>query len=168
MQWITNNSIKHQSFIYPQLNLKIVLFQTIQFSMSTQFNSNWPIGHYQVLPLRTRVDLRAIAIKGTPHFPSDCLVSYPGHLLGKSYPPAEMQSVYSTALADWANVYLYFSSLPVVSFRIQRIKFWLRPLGQELLSPASQKLLSSPSGTGPAFIFISGVTEFSRIFKTII
>ena len=27
---------------------------------------------------------------------SDCLVSYLGHLFGKSYPSAEMQSVYST------------------------------------------------------------------------
>ena len=32
--------------------------------------------------------------------PSDCLVSYPGHSLGGSYPSAEMQSVYSTAPAD--------------------------------------------------------------------
>ena len=28
---------------------------------------------------------------------SDCLVSYPGHLLGTSYLSAEVQSVYSTA-----------------------------------------------------------------------
>ena len=35
--------------------------------------------------------------------PSDCLMSYSGHSLGKSYPSAEMQSVYSTALADWAE-----------------------------------------------------------------
>ena len=33
--------------------------------------------------------------------PSDCLVSYPGHSLGESYPSAEMQLVYSTATADW-------------------------------------------------------------------
>ena len=33
--------------------------------------------------------------------PSDCLVSYPGHSLGESYPTAEVQSVYSTAQADW-------------------------------------------------------------------
>ena len=30
------NLIKHQSFVYTQLNVKTVLFQTIQFSMSTQ------------------------------------------------------------------------------------------------------------------------------------
>ena len=36
--------------------------------------------------------------------PSDCLVSYPGHSLGRgSYPSAEVQSVYSTAPANWAN-----------------------------------------------------------------
>ena len=34
--------------------------------------------------------------------PSDSLVSYPGHSLAGSYPSAEMQSVYSTAPADWA------------------------------------------------------------------
>ena len=37
--------------------------------------------------------------------PSDCLVSYPGHWLGGSYPSAEVQSVYSTAPADWANLF---------------------------------------------------------------
>ena len=41
------------------------------------------------------------SIAGTS--PSDCLVSYPGHSLGGSYPSAEVQSVYSTAPADWAN-----------------------------------------------------------------
>ena len=35
---ITNNSIKHQSFVYIQLNDQTVLFQTIQFSMSTKIN----------------------------------------------------------------------------------------------------------------------------------
>ena len=39
------------------------------------------------------------SISGTT--PSNCLVSYPGHLLGESYPFAEMQSVHSTAPADW-------------------------------------------------------------------
>ena len=32
---ITNDSIKHQSFVYIQLNVKTVLFQIIQFTMST-------------------------------------------------------------------------------------------------------------------------------------
>ena len=36
--------------------------------------------------------------------PLDCLVSYPGHSLGESYLYAEMQSVFSTVLADWIEV----------------------------------------------------------------
>ena len=36
--------------------------------------------------------------------PSDCLVSYPGHSLGGSYPSSEVQSVYFTAPADWAEL----------------------------------------------------------------
>ena len=35
--------------------------------------------------------------------PSDSSMSYPEHLLGESYPSAEMQLVYSTAPADWAQ-----------------------------------------------------------------
>ena len=34
---ITNNSIKHQSFVHTQLNDQTVLFQTIQFSISHSF-----------------------------------------------------------------------------------------------------------------------------------
>ena len=33
----------------------------------------------------------------------DCLVSYPGHLLGESYSSAEMQLVCSAAPADWVS-----------------------------------------------------------------
>ena len=36
--------------------------------------------------------------------PSVSLMSYPGHLLGKFHPSAEMQSVYSTAPANWASL----------------------------------------------------------------
>ena len=35
--------------------------------------------------------------------PSNCLVSYPGHSLGDSYPSAEIQLVYSIAPSDWAR-----------------------------------------------------------------
>ena len=41
------------------------------------------------------------SITGTS--PSDYLVSYLRHSLGKSYPSAEVQLVYSTAQADWAR-----------------------------------------------------------------
>ena len=46
MLCITNNSIKHKSFVYTQLNDQTVLFKKIQFSISTQFkcqSSIWPI-----------------------------------------------------------------------------------------------------------------------------
>ena len=35
--------------------------------------------------------------------PSDCFVSYPGLSKRMPYPSAEMQSVYSTAPADWVH-----------------------------------------------------------------
>ena len=90
-------------------------FRTIQLSISAQLSSICSIdralsgattpgksehgddGNEDVLciPLSS-------SITGTSS--SDCLVSYPGHSLGEgSYPFAEKQSVYSTALADWAS-----------------------------------------------------------------
>ena len=36
--------------------------------------------------------------------PSDCLVQYSGYLLGKSYPSAEMQFVYSAAPGDLPKI----------------------------------------------------------------
>ena len=92
---------------------KTFLFQAIQFTQTIQFSIsmllvlfNPYIGPYQVLPLRPRVDLWAMAMKGYSVFPKtpalDYLVSYPGHSLGGSYPSAEVESVYSTAPVDWA------------------------------------------------------------------
>ena len=59
-------------------------------------------------PLRVRRDLGSMLCIPqssiiTETSQSDCLVSYLGHSLGKSYPSAEMQLVYSTAPADWAT-----------------------------------------------------------------
>ena len=69
---------------------------------------------YQELPHYARVGQEAMAMKGYSAFPkapallepSDCLVSYPGQSLwggGGAHPSAVVQSVYSTAPADWAN-----------------------------------------------------------------
>ena len=44
---------------------------------------------------------QSFSLTGT--LPSDCLLSYPEHSLGQSYPSVVMQWVYSTAPADWAN-----------------------------------------------------------------
>ena len=92
---------------------KQFFFQTFQFSINAQFSSIWPInrtllgvttqslggpgsdGNKRIIhiPKRSR-------ITGTS--PSDCLVSYLGHWLRKSYPSAEIYSVYSPAPAGWA------------------------------------------------------------------
>ena len=40
---------------------------------------------------------------------SDCLVSYPGHPLGKSYHTVEIKSMYSAAPADWAIRSIHYS-----------------------------------------------------------
>ena len=69
---MTNNSIQHQTFVYIQLKDQTVLFQSIQFSISHLFALSLNvklvfkpyIGPYQVLPLRARVNLKAIAMKG--------------------------------------------------------------------------------------------------------
>ena len=45
----------------------------------------------------------------TATLPLDCLMIYPGHsMVGVSYLSAEMQSVYSTAPADWSIYFIYF------------------------------------------------------------
>ena len=61
-----------------------------------------------MLPVKARVNLGAMAIKGVLRIPqrfsisgassSDCLVSYPGHASGVgSYPCAKMKLMYSTS-----------------------------------------------------------------------
>ena len=44
--------------------------------------------------------------------PSDGFISYPGHLLGCSYPSVEMPLVYSTALPDWVHIYIMMKQPP--------------------------------------------------------
>ena len=65
-----------------------------------------------MLPLLIRVELGAMAMKGqlniTEALPSDCLVSYSGHLLGESYLFAEVQLMYPAAPVNWANHILVF------------------------------------------------------------
>ena len=47
--------------------------------------------------------------------PSDCLVSYAGHSLGKSYTSAEMLLVVSNAPAEWAIYGFKYSYLMLIS-----------------------------------------------------
>ena len=93
-----------------QLNVK-----TIQFSISKQFSSIWPIdrtlsGATTAGQSGPRSDsnkevlciLQTSSITGAS--PSDCLVSYRGHSLSEwSYPSAEKKSVYITAPAESTN-----------------------------------------------------------------
>ena len=93
---------------------KTVIFQTIRFSINTQFSSIWFIdrtlssattpnqsgpgsdGNEGVLRIP-----QSSSVAGTS--PLDLLVSYPGHSLEESYTSAEKQSVFSTAPADWTK-----------------------------------------------------------------
>ena len=45
---IANNSIKHQSFVYTQLNDQTVLFQAIQFSISYLFALNLKVKQFDL------------------------------------------------------------------------------------------------------------------------
>ena len=76
---------------------KTVLFQAIQFSISTLFSSIWPIDRTlsgATTPGQSRPG--GDGNEGVFHIPqsssitevslSDCLVSYPGHSLRESYP----------------------------------------------------------------------------------
>ena len=115
---ITNNSIKQQSIIYKQLNDQTFPSLAIQFSISHLFALRlnirqfvlfdpW-IGPFQVLPLRARVDLGAMAMKGYTAFPKAPALLKPHHQFvsyqvmhtrwaGESYPSKEMQLVYFTS-----------------------------------------------------------------------
>ena len=112
MLCITYNSIKLQSFLYTQQNGQTVLFQTIQFCKSHLFIWILNVKQFYLLPLLppgsngNKGVLHIPQIAKTGDSPSDCLLSYSGHTLGKSYPTAEMQSVYSTAPSNWAEHYL--------------------------------------------------------------
>ena len=91
-----------------------VLFQTIQFSISTHFCSIWPIDRTlsgtttpgQSGP-RSDGNKRVLCISQsfsiTGDSPSDCFLSYAGHSLEESSFSAQMQLMYSAATADWVR-----------------------------------------------------------------
>ena len=139
MLCITSNSIKHQSFVYWQLNNQKVLFPTILFSISHMFilslvfnSSIWHIAK-SLLDTTTpdQSEPGSDGNKGVLHIPhtlritgvspSDCLISYQDTLCGvRSYPFVEVQLVYSTAPAeeaeswcDYLYIYIYIYSVCV-------------------------------------------------------
>ena len=83
---VTNNSIKHQTFVYRQLNDQTVLFLTFRLKSFACIHFKYQtvlfdpkIGSYQVLPLRARVDLEAIAMKGYSAFSKAHALQEPHH-----------------------------------------------------------------------------------------
>ena len=95
---MTNNSIKHQSFVYTRLNDQTVLFQTIQFSISHLFVLSLKVK--QLFLYRTQSRATTLGHSGPGSYvneevlripqssdiigvsPSDYLMSYLGHSLG--------------------------------------------------------------------------------------
>ena len=107
---------------------KTVLFQTIQFTISTEFSSVWPkdrtLSSAVTLCLSRPVSNGNKRIPFIPQSssitgasPSDCLVSYPGQSLRECYPSAEMQSVYSTVSGEWVTVHSLVESYPSVEMQ---------------------------------------------------
>ena len=118
------------SHLFTQLNDQTFLFQTIQFSMNHLFAHSLNVKQFclthRLDPIRCYHSSQSgpgnngnegvlcipqsSSITGASS--SDCLVSYIGHSLGESYLSVEIQSVYSTASANWAThlfvcVYIY-------------------------------------------------------------
>ena len=125
-----------------QLNVKTVLFQTIQFSLSTQFSSTWPIDrNFSGASTASQSGPGSDGNKGvrrilksssfTEASLSDCLVPYPGHSLGELYHSLEMLSVYSINPADWP---MALNSLHVLlsCYKTQPIPFFSLSLSLSL------------------------------------
>ena len=67
-------------FDYTQLNVKTVLFQTIQFSITTQFISILPIDStLSGATTQTRKDRVVMAVKGYSSFPKALALLEPDH-----------------------------------------------------------------------------------------
>ena len=89
----TTDTILHQSFISPQYSSIWPIHRTLLGATSPGQSGARSSGTEEVLRIPQSSSITGI-------LPSDCLVSYLGHSLGKCYPSAEMQLVYSTALVD--------------------------------------------------------------------
>ena len=116
-------------FIYTQLNVKTVLIQTTHLSISTLFRFIWTIDRTlsgSTTPSQSGPwsdgDIAVLCIpessRITTVLHSDSLVSYPGNSLKESYPSAEMQSVYSAALVDWAKIDLKIDEQILIDLNI--------------------------------------------------
>ena len=96
MLCITNNSIKHQSFVYTQLNDQTVLYLKIQFRISLLFALSLNVKQFYLIlsgaPTPSQGRSGSNAMKGALQIPQNssitgvsppnCLESYPGRLWG--------------------------------------------------------------------------------------
>ena len=95
MYWYVSLPIQlNISYLFTQLNDQTVLFQTIQFSISHLSVHSVNVKPFYllievcpVLPLLSRMDLGAMAMKG--YSPSDDLMTYPGHSFRRSLAPMQ-------------------------------------------------------------------------------
>ena len=115
---ITNNSIKHQSFVYSQLNKQTVLFQTIQFCITHLLSLSLNVKQCFFCFLDRSLSGDIIPEwtwewrkwRDTPHSPKlqhfwSLIIRFFNvinrTLVWASHPSVDMQSVYSTASSDW-------------------------------------------------------------------
>ena len=92
---ISNDSVLHKSFVCTEFKFQTNIEKALAHATSPGQSRSGGVGNEGVLRIS-----QSSSITGAS--PSDCLMSYPGHLFGMSYPYAEIQTVYSTAPADWA------------------------------------------------------------------
>ena len=96
----TNNSIKHQLFVYTQFKrLKCSIWPIDRIlSDATTLGQSGPgsDGNKGVLSIPQRTSI-------TRARPSNCLASYLWQLLGEPYASVGMQSVYSITTAEWVR-----------------------------------------------------------------
>ena len=107
-------------------------FQTIQFSISTQFSYIWPIGRtLSVATTPGQSGLGSDSSKGVRHIPQssnitgaaplDYLVSYTGYSLEESNRFAATQSVYFAVPVNWAG-YLGILFIYGIEIRVHSLK----------------------------------------------
>ena len=92
------------------------------------------MGPLQVPPLRIKVYLEVLAMKGTPHYSKlqnwnliiRWFMSNSGHSLGLVYSSAGMQSAYFIAPAYWVSIDFFSNVVWVLRFYLYRTPFyWL-------------------------------------------
>ena len=121
-------------FCLHSVNVKIVLFRTILFSISTQFSFIWPINRtlsVAAIPGQSgpgsdgneRVLCIPQSVTGTS--PSDCLVSYPGHCReavdGVFYRPSRLGKNHKAMLKNKPHLVIFHGSILVSLWTFQLI-----------------------------------------------